>query len=173
MSNLIPAVRIEKKIYSIRGQRVILDFDLAGLYLVQTKQLKRQVKRNIKRFPQDFMFQLNDQEYKALRCQIGTFKKGQHAKYLPYAFTEQGVAMLSAVLKSKRAIDVSVLIMRVFVRLRQILASHEKLAHLFRKLENKVGQHDVEIGIIINVINKMIKHEKKPRNKIGFIANRD
>ena len=169
MKELILVERIESKIYLIRGQKVMLDFDLAKLYEVQTKQLKRQVKRNWTRFPEDFMFQLTREEYLILRRQIGTLKKGQHAKYLPYAFTEQGVAMLSAVLNCEKAIEVSLLIMRTFVKLRKTFASHKELAREFKKLAGKVGQHDTEIGLIIDVINKMMKPETKPKKKIGFL----
>jgi hypothetical protein len=110
---------IQSKIIMIRGQKVMIDQDLAGLYGVQTKVLKQAVRRNIKRFPADFMFELTEEEDLSLRSQIVTLKRGQHSKYLPFAFTEQGVAMLSSVLNSERAIQVNILIMRSFTRLRQ------------------------------------------------------
>ena len=171
MSNLIPTERIENKIYLIRGQKVILDHDLAALYGVATKQLKRQVNRNTKRFPDDFMFQLTKGEHSALRCQIGTLRWGQHAKYLPYAFTEQGVAMLSSVLNSEKAAEVNIQIMRAFVKLRKVLAANKDLSYLFKELKQKVNQHDVEIGLIIKTIEKMISTEAKTKGKIGFINN--
>src|SRR4030065_1326434 len=129
---LIPIERISSKIFLIRNEKVLLDFGLAELYGVEAKQLKRAVRRNIYRFPLDFMFPLTKAENNSLRSQIGTLKRGEHSKYLPYAFTEQGVAMLSSVLKSKRAVQVNIEIMRAFVRLRQIMSTHRDLA---RKLE--------------------------------------
>lgn len=147
----------------------MLDYDLAELYGVETKQLKRQVKRNIDRFPGDFMFQLAKEEYGRLRCQIGALKRGEHSKYLPYAFTENGVAMLSSVLHSERAIQVNIVIMRTFTRLRRILASHQELALKFKELEQRVGRHDTEIQAIFKVIKRMLAVPEKPRRKIGFI----
>jgi len=126
----------------IRGQKVMVDADLAQLYGVETKALNRAVKRNIGRFPSDFMFQLTPGEAECLRCQVGTLKagRGQHRKYRPYAFTEQGVAMLSSVLHSERAVRVNIEIMRAFVQLRQLLSSHADLA---RKLEALEAKYDV------------------------------
>ena len=114
------------------------------------------------------MFQLSRKEYTRLRCQIGTLKRGQHAKYLPYAFTEQGVAMLSSVLNSEKAAEVNIQIMRAFVKLRKVLAANKDLTYLFKELKHKVDQHDVEIGLIIKAIEKMISAEKRPKKKIGF-----
>jgi hypothetical protein len=128
---IVPLERIERLIFIIRGQRVMLDTDLAELYGVETKALNRAFARNRERFPQDFMFQLTEAEFDDLRCQFGTSRWGGR-RYRPYAFTEQGVAMLSGVLHSRRAIQVNVEIMRTFVRLRQMLASNARLA---RKLE--------------------------------------
>ena len=122
MDTTVPVERITSKIYLIRGMKVMLDRDLAELYGVETKVLKQAVRRNIKRFPEDFMFELTKSEEKSLRSQIVTLKRGQHAKYLPFAFTEQGVAMLSSVLNSERAIEVNIQIMRAFTQLRQMLA---------------------------------------------------
>ena len=129
---LVPPERIERSILLIRGHKVILDADLAALYGVETKQLIRAVKRNLPRFPDDFMFQLNKEESENLRFHFGTSSQWGGRRYLPYAFTEQGVAMLSSVLHSRRAIQVNIEIMRTFVRLRRILASHADLA---RKLD--------------------------------------
>ena len=131
--SLIPAERIERAILLIRGHKVLLDSDLAGLYDVETKSLVRAVKRNIERFPSDFMFQLAADEFDRLRCQFGTSNTGVGRggrRYRPYAFTEQGVAMLSSVLRSPRAVAVNIEIMRAFVRLRQMLASHAELARI-------------------------------------------
>ena len=169
MANLIPAERIENKIYLIRGQKVMIDFDLAALYGVRTRNIKRQVKRNIKRFPEDFMFELNREEYNSLRCQFGTLEKGKHSKYLPYAFTEQGVAMLSSVLKSERAIQVNIAIMRVFVKLKQILSTHKELAQKLNLLEKKFEKHDEEIKSIFAAIRQLMKPPKRTNRRIGFL----
>ena len=172
MNELTPMNRIESKIYMIRGQKVMLDADLAELYGVQTFNLNKAVKRNLGRFPIDFMFQLNRNEYQALRFQFGMLKRGGHSKYLPYAFTEQGVAMLSSVLRSERAILVNIAIMRAFVKLKRAVANHQELVQMVKELRRKVGQHDIEIGIIIKAIDKMVEIEKKPKRKVGFLANR-
>lgn len=174
MNNLIPEERIESKIYFIKGQKVMLDIDLATLYEVSTKALNQAVKRNKERFPNDFMFQLTWTEVEFLRSQIVILKKsprskrGTHVKYLPYVFTENGVAMLSSVLRSKWAIEVNIQIMRAFTNLRKIIARNKDLTYLFKELKQKVNQHDVEIGLIIKAIEKMISTEKKPKGKIGF-----
>ncbi|MFH1683622.1 MAG: ORF6N domain-containing protein [Candidatus Margulisiibacteriota bacterium] len=167
MNELIPAERIESKIYLIRGQKVMIDRDLAELYRVRTKNLNKAVARNPRRFPSDFMFQLTSEEYEALRFQTGTLKKGHHSKYLPYAFTEQGVAMLSSVLRSHRAIEVNVAIMRAFVKLKQVLATHQGVSRKLKELEGRVDRHDSEIRKIFEAINQMIKPDEKPK-KIGF-----
>ena len=180
MTNLVPIERIESKIYLIRGQRVMLNFDLAALYGVETRALNQAVLRNIDRFPQDFMFQLTWEELKSLRSQyvilknaVGeSGKRGRHIKYLPYAFTEQGVAMLSSILRSKRAIHVNIAIMRVFVRFKQILATHKKLAAKLNRLEQKIEKHDVEIQSIFNAIRKLMAIPIKPKSKIGFLADK-
>jgi len=156
---------IERKIYLIRGQKVLLDYDLAQLYGVETKQLKRAVKRNIGRFPADFMFELCMEEQAALRCQVGTLKQGAHAKYLSFAFTEQGVAMLSSVLNSERAIEVSIQIMRAFVRLRQMLASN---ADLSRKLEALEQKYDSHFRVVFDAIRALMAEPAKPKRTIGF-----
>lgn len=127
-TSLIPQETIEGKILLIRNKRIILDRELSPLYGVETKQLTRQVRRNIDRFPDDFMFQLTREEYnELLRCQIGTLKRGQHSKYLPYAFTEHGILMLSSILNSERAIQVNIQIMRTFAKLREMLVTHKDL----------------------------------------------
>ena len=175
MNNLIPIERIENRIFFIRGQKVMLDFHLANLYGVQTRTLNQAVKRNNKRFPDDFMFQLTWEEAKRLRSQFvilkdSEIKRGKHIKFLPYVFTENGVAMLSSVLRSEKAIEVNVQIMRAFTRLRQILSKNKDLTYLFRELKHKVDKHDIEIGLVIRTIEKMSAHENKPKRKIGFVV---
>ena len=162
---IVPFEDIERKIFLIRDKRVMLDRDLANLYRVETKQLKRAVRRNKERFPDDFMFQLTQKEYHMLRCQFGTLKHGEHAKYLPYAFTEQGVAMLSSVLKSKTAIQVNIQIMRAFIKMRQMLSSHEKL---YRKVETMEKKYDAQFKIVFEAIKQLLKPPEKPKRKIGF-----
>ena len=164
----VPQEVVEQKIYLIRGQRVMIDSELAVLYGVETKQLTRQVRRNITRFPSDFMFRLTKDEYAALRCQIGTLKRGRHSKYLPYAFTEQGVAMLSSVLNSERSIQVNIAIMRVFVRLKEILSTNKELAHKLAQLEHRIEKHDTEIHAIFEAIRQLMKPSDKPKRSIGF-----
>lgn len=165
---------IHHKIHEIRGQKVMLDFDLAFLYNVETKVFKQSIKRNIKRFPVDFMFELTKEEYNSLRSQIVTLKtRGKHVKYLPYAFTENGVAMLSSVLKSPKAIQVNIEIMRVFTRLREILLTHKDLKRKIESLEQKYKNHDLKIDAIVELIDELIDppvDQKKKQNKIGFIS---
>jgi len=167
MTDLVPVEKIENKIFQIRGKKVMLDSDLAELYDVETKQLKRQVRRNIERFPEDFMFELTQKEYQDfLRCQFGTLKRGEYSKYLPYAFTEQGVAMLSSVLNSKRAILVNIQIMRAFVNLRRVALTY---AGLKRKIEAMEKKYDTQFKIVFEAIKKLLTPppiEKK--RKIGF-----
>jgi ORF6N domain-containing protein len=124
--------------------------------------------RNKKRFPADFMFQLNKEEYSSLRFQNGTLKKGGHSKYLPYVFTEQGVAMLSGVLKSDRAIKVNIAIMRAFVKIRQVLSTHKQVSRKLMELEARVDKSDTKIQAIFEAIQKMIMYENKPKRKMGF-----
>jgi hypothetical protein len=165
---VIPVERVVESIRWIRGQKVLLDFDLATLYGVPTKVLNQAVKRNSARFPEDFMFQLRAEETRSLRSQFVTLKRGQHLKYRPYAFTEQGVAMLSSVLNSDRAIKVNIAIMRAFVKLRQMLDTNGELAQKFSKLERRVGKHDEEIATILEAIRQLIAPPEKPRREIGF-----
>lgn len=169
MNELIPIERIESRIYVIRDQRVMIDRDLAELYGVSTKVLNQAVRRNEKRFPSDFVFRLNNKEKNELVTNCDRFKLLKHSSSSPYAFTEQGVAMLSSVLNSEKAIEVNVLIMRAFVRLRQVLSTNKDLSYLFRELKGKVDRHDVEIGLIIKAIEKMIAYEKKPKERIGYM----
>lgn len=173
MKDLIAAEVIKNKIYLIRGYRVMLDSDLAGLYGVETKNLNLQVRRNMRRFPADFMFQLNKEE--TLRLQFATSRWGGK-RYLPYVFTEQGVAMLSSVLNSERAIEVNIVIMRAFVRMREILMTHKDLAAKITALELKYKNHDIRfseydkhITAIFEAIKKlMAPPPDKPKRRIGF-----
>jgi len=167
---LIPAEIIEKKILLIRGEKVMLDADLAELYGVEVKHLKRQVRRNIDRFPEDFMIQLSKEEYDSLRRHFGTLKRGAHSKYLPYAFTEQGVAMLSSVLNSERAIKVNIEIMRAFVRLRRMLASHAELA---RKLDALEKKYDAQFRVVFDAIRELMKPPEPKKRQIGFHRERE
>jgi hypothetical protein len=165
-TDLISTEKIEKAIYLIRGEKVMLDRDLALLYGVETKILNRAVKRNLKRFPLDFMFQLAEDEADALRCQIGTSNKGRGGRrYLPYVFTEQGVAMLSTVLNSERAISVNIEIMRAFVNLRQLLASNTELGRRLDELESK---YDKQFKIVFVAIRELMAKPTRDRKEIGF-----
>ena len=170
---MIPLERIENRIYLIRGQKVMLDRDLAELYGVPTKALNQAVRRNAKRFPPDFIFRLNNNEKEEVVTICDHLLRLKYSYQLPLAFTEQGVAMLSSVLNSSKAIEVNVLIMRAFVKLRQVLATNKDLTYLFRELKHKVDQHDTEIGLIIRTIEKMIAFERKPKPKIGFNVNKE
>ena len=152
----------------IRGHKVMLDKDLSLLYGVSTKRLNEQVRRNLKRFPEDFMFKLTWEEAKSLRSQFATLKRGQHRKYRIYAFTEQGVSMLSSVLNSEKAINVNIAIMRAFVKLRQILSTHKELAHKLGELERKIEKHSEAIRGIFEVIRQLMGEAERPKRKIGF-----
>jgi len=165
---LMPTELIQSKIMVIRGEKVMIDRDLAELYGVETKQLKRAVRRNLHRFPSDFMFELSREEYNSLRSQFGTLKRGTHSKFLPMAFTEQGVAMLSSALNSDRAIDVNIAIMRAFVQLRKISSSHKQLAQKLREIEARLEDHDESIDAIFEAIQQLMRPPEKPRKPIGF-----
>jgi hypothetical protein len=153
---------IANKIFLIRGKRVILDRDLAQMYAVQTRQLTRQVRRNIERFPQDFMFQLSREEFSNLKCQFGTSSWGGTRK-LPLAFTEHGILILSSVLNSKCAIHVNIAIMRVFVRLKEMIITHRDLEYKLKELERKVESHEIDIQKIFAAIRRLIAEEQKPK----------
>lgn len=169
MKALIPVERIEQRIFVIRRQKVMLDSHLALLYGVPTKRLNEQVRRNISRFPDDFMFQLTEDEYELLRSQNATSKSGSGGRrYLPLAFTEQGVAMLSTVLNSERAIQVNIAIMRAFVKLREILSTHRDLAQKLEALERKYETHDGQIKSIFEAIRQLMLPPEKPKRQIGF-----
>ena len=166
MESLVPIEVIEGKILLIRAQKVMLDEHLAELYSVTTKRLNEQVKRNRKRFPPDFMFQLNEEESEILRSQFATSKTQRGGRrYLPFAFTEQGVAMLSSVLNSDRAIEVNLQIMRAFVKLREMIASHKDLARKLAALEKK---YDDNFKVVFEAIRALMTPPEKPKKKIGF-----
>jgi len=171
-SSPLPSVeRIESRILVIRGQKVMLDASLAGLYEVTTKALNQAVKRNLGRFPGDFMYQLTAEEAALLRSQSVTLKtgRGRHRKYQPYAFTEQGVAMLSSVLHSGRAVLVNVEIMRAFVRLRRMLETHADLARKLAVLEKK---YDAQFKVVFDAISELMAPPvPKPRRRIGFVSD--
>lgn len=170
MKAIIPADIIEKKILLIRSEKVMLDADLAELYAVETKMLVRAVKRNIDRFPSDFMIQLSKEEFENLRFQFGTSSRWGGRRYLPYAFTEQGVAMLSSVLSSDRAIKVNIEIMRAFVSLRQMLASNKELSKKFDELEKK---YDVQFKVVFDAIRQLMTPPELKRRKIGFLQEKE
>ena len=173
--SLIPAERIENAIFLIRGQKIMLDRDLAGLYWVQVKVLNQAVKRNLSRFPDDFMFVLTAEEAESLRSQFVTLKKRsrRHRRYLPYAFTEQGVAMLSTVLNSERAIEVNIAIMRAFVRLRGILSTHKDLARKLADLERKLGEHDEKFAIVFEAIRQLMSPPATPPRRASAFTRND
>jgi len=160
---------IERRIYLIRGQKVMIDGDLAELYGVPTKALNQQVQRNRKRFPEDFMFQLTKEESEILRSQFVTSRSGHGGRRsLPYAFTEPGVAMLSSVLNSERAIEVNITIMRAFIRLRQMLESNEDLNRKFAAVIRKLATHDKYLKIVFDELKKLSERPTAPRKQIGF-----
>ena len=172
-ASLVPHDIIEGKILLVRGKKIMLDSDLAALYGVETKQLTRQVRRNIDRFPDDFMFQLTREEYnELLRCQIGTLKRGQHSKYLPYAFTEHGILMLSSVLNSKKSIQVNIQIMRTFTKLREMLFSYKELQKKIEAMERRHAKHDEHFQIIFKTIKQMLNPPVEKKGKIGFKQNK-
>jgi phage regulator Rha-like protein len=167
MTKLISVEVIATKIFEIRGKRVMLDKDLARLYTVATKRLNEQVKRNIKRFPEDFMFQLTKEEVSS-RSQFAALKQGLNVKYLPYVFTQEGVAMLSSVLNSPRAIQVNIQIMRAFVKLRQFLYNHKELAYKLKELEARVEGHEGDIKDIFEAIRQLMRVPYEHRKVSGF-----
>lgn len=171
-TTLIPAERVESKIFLIRGQKVMLDTALAELYDVKTHVLNQAVKRNLERFPADFMFQLSKQEYNILKSQIVISSWGGR-RNLPYAFTEQGIAMLSGLLRSKRAILVNIAIMRAFVKLRQVLATHKELSRKLYELEQKVGENSAEIKRVFDAIRELMEPPKVKPKRIGFLVDRE
>lgn len=168
MKAIVPIEIIEKKILLINGQKVMLDSDLAELYGVETKMLVRAAKRNSERFPDDFMVQLTKEEFESLKYHFGTSRWGGR-RYLPYAFTENGIAMLSSVLNSKRAIQVNIQIMRTFTRLREMIATHKDLVKKLNEVEKK---YDGQFQIVFEAIRQLIAVEERPKKRIGYISER-
>lgn len=168
---LVPAERIERAIILLRGEKVMLDTDLAEIYGVETGALNRAVKRNASKFPSDFMFQLTPEEAESLRCQIGISKIGRGGRrYLPYVFSEHGALMLANVLNSERATQTSVQVVRVFMRLRQMLASHAELA---RKLEALEKKYDAQFKVVFDAIRQLMSPPATPKREIGFHAKHE
>lgn len=168
MDSIVPVELIEKKIYLVRSQKVMLDSDLAELYEVETRSLVQAVKRNIGRFPPDFMFQLNNQEVTTLRSQFVISKSGKGGRrYTPYVFTEQGVAMLSSVLNSERAVQVNIAIMRAFVKLREMISSHKDLAKKLDELEKK---YDAQFQVVFDALRQLMTSPVPGKKKIGFLV---
>jgi len=170
---IIPDETIIRRIYLIRGEKVMLDSDLADLYEVETNYLKRQVRRNIDRFPADFMFELSKKEYQSLRSQFGTLKRGSHSKYLPFAFSEQGVSMLSGVINSPKAINMHIAIMRAFVEMRKLVHSNKKIGEQIKEIFDRVGEHDVQLAAIYDAIENLLDRKTEEKNweereRIGF-----
>ena len=169
MKQIISVDTVAKHILVIRGLKVMLDSDLAELYGVKTKELNKAVQRNKARFPGDFMFRLTEKELGLLRFQIGTSKGRGGRRYLPYVFTQEGVAMLSSVLRSQRAVRVNVQIMRAFVRLRDVLAAHKDLAHKLEVLEKRFDTDDAQIKLVFETIRDLMRQPDKPKGRIGFV----
>ena len=167
-TDLIPHETIANKILLIRGKKVMLDRDLAEIYGVETKMLKRAVKRNIGRFPDDFMFQLAATEYDFLRRQFGALKRGQHSKYIPYVFTEHGAVMLASILNSSIAVTASIHVVRAFVKMREIISTNANLKKKIDRLEKKYESHDKQFKIVFEAIKQLLEPPKKPKKKIGF-----
>jgi len=168
---LVPMERIERAIIVVRGEKVMLDSELAEIYGVETKALNRAVKRNESRFPSDFMFQLTPEEAESLRCQTGTSNEGRGGRrYLPYAFTEHGALMLANVLNSERAAQTSVQVVRAFVKLRQMLASNAELARKLAAMEKK---YDAQFKVVFDAIRQLMSPPEKPKREIGFHVKHD
>lgn len=159
---------IQNNILLVRGKKVMLDRDLAELYDVETKYLNRQVKRNLKRFPDEFMFQLTIKEKNELVTNWHRFNSLKHSTSLPFVFTEHGAVMLASVLNSQRAVEASIFVVRAFIRLREIVLSHKEFALKLRELELKLGNHDEQISTIIEAINQLFTPTELPRKKVGF-----
>ncbi len=173
----IPVEHITRAVLALRGHRVLLDTELAALYGVSTRRFNEQVRRNRERFPADFMFQLTAEELAALRSQIATLKsgRGQHRKYLPYAFTEHGAIMAATILNSPRAVEMSVYVVRAFVHLRELLSSNRELARRFAQLETRLdkrlAQHDEAIAAILSAIRELMNPPQPKRRPIGFTSD--
>lgn len=169
MSDLIPLERIESKILLIRGQKVLLDRDLAELYRVETRRLIEQVKRNISRFPSDFMFQMTKEEFENWKSQIAMSNSDKMGlRRPPYAFTEHGIAMLSSVLNSERAVDMNIAIIRAFIKMREMLLANDKMARKLREIEERMDTQEMNTIIIMDKLRTLTSPEKKKKVKIGF-----
>ncbi len=169
-TDLVSLARVERAIHVIRGQKIMLDSDLAEVYGVTTGRLNEQVRRNLERFPEDFMFRLTDVEASSLRSQIATLKagRGQHRKYLPYAFTEHGAVMLASVLNSPQAVEASIFVVRAFIRMREMLGAHKELAEKIAELDRRVGQHDESIRSLVQAIRQLMAPAEGKTKRIGF-----
>lgn len=170
--NLTVIEAIDEKIYLVRGQKVMLDSDLAQVYQVETKMLNRAVKRNLDRFPEDFMFQLTDEETKSLRFQIGTSNTGRGGRrYSPYVFTEHGAVMLASVLNSPTAIEASIKVVRAFIKMRSIVALHHDLAERIEELEKTTDKHDQKFAVVSHLLGEILRDPKFLKREIGFIED--
>lgn len=170
MNKLVPQEIIENRIFLIRGHRVMIDRDIAKLYGVETKYLNRQVRRNKERFPEEFMFQLNAKEKNELVTNWHHLQELKYSYQLPYVFTEHGIAMLSSILNSKRAVKISIFIIKTFIKLRKILSSQIKLTVKLGQLEKKANRHDAEIQAIFEAIHRLMNPPEQPKGKIGFLT---
>lgn len=169
LSVTVPEERLLQHIYIIRGKKVMLDKDLATLYGVETKRLKEQVRRNRSRFPADFMFELNKKEFENWRSQFATSNSEvMGMRYRPFAFTEHGILMLSSILNTDRAIKVNIRIMRIFIKMREMLQSHKELLEKLEQLEKRVTGHDVSMKLIFNSLRRFLQNQNPPRTRIGF-----
>lgn len=175
--DLVIVEAIADKIYFVRGRRVMLDSDLAEVYSVTTKRLNEQVRRNIERFPEDFMFQLTEQEFESLRSQFATSNKQRGGRrYFPYVFTEHGAVMLASVLKSQIAVDASIQVVRAFIQMRTILLVHEDLAQRIEELENVTDKHDEKFKVVSHLLRQILntqKTVKKEKRQIGYLAENE
>ncbi|MFT7538293.1 MAG: hypothetical protein ACI9F2_000436 [Lysobacterales bacterium] len=170
---IIPEKVISNQIFILRGKKVMFDRDLAELYGVPTKRLNEQVRRNSSRFPEDFMFQLDEEEYENLRSQFATSSSRGGLRYSPYVFTEQGISMLSSVLNSERAIQVNIAIMRTFTKLRELMLTHKDLAVKIEKMERKFKEHDQNFEVVFKAIQQLLMQPNKGKDKIGFHVDLD
>jgi len=171
--SVVPDEVLISKIYFIRGQKVMLDIDLAELYGVETRILKQAVRRNINRFPEDFMFELTKQEQAALKEQNKALEQSGHATYAPFAFSEHGVLMLSSVLNSERAINVNIQIMRIYTKLKEMLSTHKDILLKLEQLEKKITGHDEDIKLIFSALKQLVQQPNPQRKRIGFKAKDD
>lgn len=172
-SSIIPNEVIVNKIYLFRGEKVMLDSDLAELFGVETKKLKQQVRRNIERFPEHFMFELTEKENEVLRSQFATLRHGQHSKYLPFVFSEHSILQLSNVLKSKQAIDVSIKIIDVFVRLRTMVLTNTEIRLEVEKIKKKVDNQDKNIEIVFKYFDELLEQKAQPRKEVGYKISKE